>query len=281
MGTLVPVSPVPIDELERRSAALIASVRSRRCTPCSNGRSTLRPNRAPPSSSCRRPCATTTPTPRLLEHSLIVAEVAGAVAERFDTVNRDLTVAGACCTTSARCARTRPTHGSGFTDAGRLHGEIVIGHDIVRGLIDEIPASGRDGPSCATSHLAPRRAREGSPSCRPRAKRHRALLRRHDARLAAIDEIAGRTAATRAGRAGSTCSTASRTCPRRSTRAGRCAADPRRSTRAGRCAGRHDCRAVSRQATAVPATTSRRRRRSRRADRRRSSDAVTVRIVFA
>jgi 3'-5' exoribonuclease len=26
----------------------------------------------------------------------------------------------------------------GFTDAGRLHGEIVLGHEIVRGLIDEV-----------------------------------------------------------------------------------------------------------------------------------------------
>ena len=85
----------------------------------------------------------------------------------------------------------------GFTDAGRLHGEIVIGHDIVRGLIAQIP----DFPDemaaqlrhIVISHHGERE--KGSPVVP--ATREAVIVHYCDdmtARLAAVDEIAARTA---------------------------------------------------------------------------------------
>ena len=86
----------------------------------------------------------------------------------------------------------------GFTDAGRLHGEIVIGHDIVRGLIDEIPGFPAEMAAqlrhIVISHHGERE--KGSPVVP--ATREAVIVHFCDdmtARLAAIDEIAGRTAA--------------------------------------------------------------------------------------
>ena len=200
IGTLVPVSPVPFDELERRSAALVASVRS----------PSLHALLERALDASREPGATFAIVPAavrnhhayrhgLLEHSLIVAEVAGAVAERFGTVNRDLTVAGALLHDVGKVqSYSADPMAPGFTDAGRLHGEIVIGHDIVRGLIDEIP----DFPAeiatqlrhIVVSHHGERE--KGSPVVP--ATREAVIVHFCDdmtARLAAIDEIAGRTAA--------------------------------------------------------------------------------------
>ena len=213
----------------------------------------------------------------LLEHSLIVAEVAGAVAERFDTVNRDLTVAGALLHDIGKVhSYSADPMAPGFTDAGRLHGEIVIGHDIVRGLIDEIP----DFPAemaaqlrhIVVSHHGERE--KGSPVVP--ATREAVIVHFCDdmtARLAAIDEIAGRTAAERTlVGLGATCSTASRIWPPRSTAHPSVAAAPRSEP-------------GSPATTAPPATTSDGRRprrddapdgeRRRRADgqrRRRRAD---------
>ena len=76
----------------------------------------------------------------LLEHSLIVAETAAGVASRFDSVDRALVVAGALL---HDIGKTRAYTSDGMaplmTDVGRLHGEIIIGHDMVRGLIDHTP----------------------------------------------------------------------------------------------------------------------------------------------
>jgi 3'-5' exoribonuclease len=200
IGTLVPVSPVPFDELVRRSTALVASVRS----PALH---TLL-ERALDTST--EPGATFALVPAavrnhhayrhgLLEHSLIVAEVAGAVAERFDTVNRDLTVAGALLHDIGKVhSYSADPMAPGFTDAGRLHGEIVIGHDMVRGLIDEIPGFPAEMAvqlrHIVISHHGERE--KGSPVVP--ATREAVIVHFCDdmtARLAAIDEIAGRTAA--------------------------------------------------------------------------------------
>ena len=76
----------------------------------------------------------------LLEHSLIVAETAGGVASRFASVDRDLVVAGGLLHDIGKIeAYTSDGMSPLMTDAGRLHGEIVIGHDLVRGLIDDSP----------------------------------------------------------------------------------------------------------------------------------------------
>jgi len=76
----------------------------------------------------------------LLEHSLIVAEAAEGVAARFGTVDRDLVVAGALLHDIGKTlAYTSGGMAPQMTDEGRLHGEIVMGHDIVRDLIAEDP----------------------------------------------------------------------------------------------------------------------------------------------
>jgi len=76
----------------------------------------------------------------LLEHSLIVAETADDVASRFASVDRDLVVAGGLLHDIGKIeAYTSDGMAPLMTDVGRLHGEIVIGHDMVRGLIDHTP----------------------------------------------------------------------------------------------------------------------------------------------
>ena len=76
----------------------------------------------------------------LLEHSLIVAEAAQGVASRFLTVDRDLVVAGALLHDIGKTlAYTSGGLAPQMTDEGRLHGEIVMGHDLVRDLIAEDP----------------------------------------------------------------------------------------------------------------------------------------------
>jgi 3'-5' exoribonuclease len=200
IGTLVPVSPVPFDELVRRSAALVASVRS----PALHDllERALDTSAEPGATFAIVPAAVRNHHAYrhgLLEHSLIVAEVAGAVAERFDTVNRDLTVAGALLHDIGKVhSYSADPMAPGFTDAGRLHGEIVIGHDMVRGLIDEIPGFPAEMAvqlrHIVISHHGERE--KGSPVVP--ATREAVIVHFCDdmtARLAAIDEIAGRTAA--------------------------------------------------------------------------------------
>ena len=189
-----------LDELERRSAALIASVRS----PSLHAllERALDPSAEPGATFFIVPAAVRNHHAYrhgLLEHSLIVAEVAGAVAERFDTVNRDLTVAGALLHDIGKVrSYSADPMAPGFTDAGRLHGEIVIGHDIVRGLIDEIPGF-PDEMAAQLRHIVISHHGErekGSPVVP--ATREAVIVHFCDdmtARLAAIDEIAGRTAA--------------------------------------------------------------------------------------
>jgi 3'-5' exoribonuclease len=199
IGTLVPVSPVPLEELERRLAALVASVRS----------PSLHELLARAVDPSREPGATFLLVPAavrnhhayrhgLLEHSLIVAEVAAAVADRFATVNRDLTVAGALLHDIGKVdSYSADPMAPGFTDVGRLHGEIVIGHDIVRGLTDEIagfpPEMSVQLRHIVVSHHGERE--KGSPVVP--ATREAVIVHYCDdmtARLAAVDETAARTA---------------------------------------------------------------------------------------
>jgi 3'-5' exoribonuclease len=71
---------------------------------------------------------------------LIVTEAAAGVASRFDSVDRDLVVAGALLHDVGKTvAYTSGGLAPQMTDAGRLHGEIVMGHDMVRDAIDEDP----------------------------------------------------------------------------------------------------------------------------------------------
>ncbi|HTX69724.1 MAG TPA: HD domain-containing protein [Thermoleophilia bacterium] len=138
-GDLVAVSPVGAAELAERLAALVDSVSQ------PHVRALL--ERAFDGS--REPGATFAVAPAavrnhhayrrgLLEHSLIVAEAAAGVASRFASVDRDLVVAGALLHDVGKTlAYTSDGLSPQMTDAGRLHGEIVMGHDLVRDLIDE------------------------------------------------------------------------------------------------------------------------------------------------
>ena len=138
---LVPVSPRDAGELAERLHALLDSVVN------ANLRALL--ERA--FDGTREPGSTFGVAPAairnhhayrfgLLEHSLVVAEAAADVSSRFDTVDRDLVVTGGLL---HDIGKTRTYTSDGLvlqmTDAGRLHGEIVLGHQIVQRLIDEIP----------------------------------------------------------------------------------------------------------------------------------------------
>jgi 3'-5' exoribonuclease len=138
---LVPVSPVGTAELGERLHALIDSVDEPH----------LRALLERAFDGTQEPGATFVVAPAavrnhhayrhgLLEHSLIVAETAGGVAARFVSVDRDLVVAGGLLHDIGKIeAYTTDGMAPLMTDAGRLHGEIVIGHDLVRGLIDHTP----------------------------------------------------------------------------------------------------------------------------------------------
>jgi 3'-5' exoribonuclease len=138
---LVPVSPVGTAELAERLHTLIDSV--------AEGHLRALLERA--LDGAREPGATFAIAPAavrnhhayrhgLLEHSLIVAEAAGGVASRFDSVDRDLVVAGALLHDIGKTqAYTSGGLAPQMTDVGRLHGEIVVGHDMVRDLVGETP----------------------------------------------------------------------------------------------------------------------------------------------
>jgi 3'-5' exoribonuclease len=138
---LIAVSPVEVSELHKRLAALVDSVVEPH----------LRALLELATDGTREPGAAFLVAPAavrnhhayrhgLLEHSLIVAEVAAGVAANFASVNDDLVIAGALLHDLGKTqAYSADMLAPGFTDAGRLHGEIVIGHDMVRELIAEVP----------------------------------------------------------------------------------------------------------------------------------------------
>jgi 3'-5' exoribonuclease len=139
-GELVPVSPISAAELGERLHSLIDSVAE------ANLRTLL--ERAMDGS--QEPGATFVVAPAavrnhhayrhgLLEHSLTVAETAAGVAAQFGAVDRDLVVAGGLLHDIGKIhAYTSDALAPLMTDEGRLHGEIVIGHDLVRDLISSL-----------------------------------------------------------------------------------------------------------------------------------------------
>ena len=197
---LVPVSPVDVAELAERLHALIDSVREPH----------LRALLERAFDASREPGATFAVAPAavrhhhayrhgLLEHSLVVAETAAGVAARFPRADRDLVVAGALLHDIGKTqAYTSSGFGPAMTDAGKLHGEIVIGHDMVRGLIAEVDGFPADLDArlrhIIVSHHGMRE--KGSPVV-PQT-REAVIVHFCDdmtARLAAIDDAEARTAA--------------------------------------------------------------------------------------
>lgn len=138
---LVPVSPVGPAELGERLHALVDSV----------GEPHLRTLLERAFDGTQEPGATLLVAPAavrnhhayrhgLLEHSLVVAEAAAGVASRLESVDRDLVVAGALLHDIGKTqAYTSDAMAPLMTDIGKLHGEIVIGHDMVRDLVAEAP----------------------------------------------------------------------------------------------------------------------------------------------
>jgi 3'-5' exoribonuclease len=147
---LVPVSPVGTAELGERLHALVDSVVEPH----------LRALLERALDGSQEPGATFAVAPAavrnhhayrhgLLEHSLVVAETAGDVASHFDSVDRNLVVtAGLLHDIGKTQAYTSDSMAPLMTDAGRLHGEIVIGHDIVKDLIDQLPGFPAELSTC-------------------------------------------------------------------------------------------------------------------------------------
>ncbi|MDO8213738.1 HD domain-containing protein [Conexibacter sp. CPCC 206217] len=76
----------------------------------------------------------------LLEHTLTVAQGVGALAAIFDAVDRDLAVSGALLHDIGKLdAYDVEDDAVEMSDEGRLRGEIVLGHERVRGLIQQLP----------------------------------------------------------------------------------------------------------------------------------------------
>ena len=138
-GDLVPVSPVGAAELAERLATLVDSVAEPHVRALL-GRA-LDGSREPGATFAVAPAAVRNHHAYrhgLLEHSVIVAEAAEGVAARFASVDRDLVVAGALLHDLGKTlAYTSDGISPQMTDVGRLHGEIVMGHDLVRDLIAE------------------------------------------------------------------------------------------------------------------------------------------------
>ena len=139
-AALVPVSPIGVDELHARLAALVAGVREPHVRQMLE--LAVDPGREPGATFAVAPAAVKNHHAYrhgLLEHSVVVGEVAAAVADRLPTVDRDLVLAGALLHDVGKIVSySSDPFAPGFTDAGRLQGEIVLGHEIVRGLIAEV-----------------------------------------------------------------------------------------------------------------------------------------------
>jgi len=141
-GALVPVSPVDQAELGDRLRAVVETVAQPHLKALLQRATDV--SREPGASFSLAPAAVRNHHAYLrglLEHSLIVAEVADGVAGNFTTVNHDLVVAGALLhdvgkTRSYSLDLLQP----GLTDEGRLQGEIVVGHQIISDLIAEDPS---------------------------------------------------------------------------------------------------------------------------------------------
>jgi 3'-5' exoribonuclease len=138
---LIAVSPVPLAELRARLAAQVECVTEPHLRALLQR--ALDPIAEPGHTYEVVPAAVThhhAYMHGLLEHSVIVAEVAGLVAAGFPSVNRDLTITGALLHDIGKTqSYSTDLLNPGFTDAGRLHGEIVLGHDMVRDLITQVP----------------------------------------------------------------------------------------------------------------------------------------------
>jgi len=138
-AALIPVSPIGVGELRARLKALVDSVDEPHLRALLER--AVDPEREPGRTFVISPAAVRNHHAYrhgLFEHSVVVAEVAAGVAERLPTVDRDLVIAGALLHDIGKVVSySSDPFAPGFTDAGRLHGEIVLGHDMVRELMGE------------------------------------------------------------------------------------------------------------------------------------------------
>lgn len=199
-AALVAVSPVPREALERRLGELIAVVR----------RPWLRELLARALDPGAEPGATYRVAPAavrhhhaylhgLLEHSVVVAEVALSVARRTPTADRDMVVTGALLHDLGKTlAYSTDPFRPGLTDKGRLQGEIVLGQSMVADLLRELAGAPDEGITrllhIIVSHHGERE--KGSPA--PPMTREAVIVHYCDdmtARLAAFDEAEAGTPA--------------------------------------------------------------------------------------
>lgn len=75
----------------------------------------------------------------LWEHSVSVAEAAGAMAGHYPQMDRDLVITGALLHDFGKTLEYSYSRGNKMTTEGRLLGHIVLGLDILREKIDKIP----------------------------------------------------------------------------------------------------------------------------------------------
>lgn len=134
--------PVPVGELERRLRDLIASVRAADMAALleavlGEGTETWEAYRLAPAAKRVHQAY----RHGLLEHCLTVAEAVAGAAHVFPGIDRDLAVAAALVhdigKLDAYCFTGEDV--VDLTDAGRLRGEIVLGHERLGKVLDAIP----------------------------------------------------------------------------------------------------------------------------------------------
>ena len=75
----------------------------------------------------------------LLEHTLSVAKICDFYGKHYDHLDRDLLVTAAICHDIGKLKEISPYPDNDYTDEGQLMGHIVIGTEMVREKIKEIP----------------------------------------------------------------------------------------------------------------------------------------------
>ena len=75
----------------------------------------------------------------LLEHTLSVAEVCAFFGKHYEYLDYDLLVTAAICHDIGKIREISPYPDNDYTDEGQLLGHIVIGAEMVRAKIREIP----------------------------------------------------------------------------------------------------------------------------------------------
>ncbi|HVJ49468.1 3'-5' exoribonuclease YhaM family protein [Desulfitobacterium sp.] len=135
---LLPASPVPAAELEKRLKALIQEIKDPYLNRLNN-----QVLEDPKIGAAYRSCPAARKIHQaylrgLWEHSVEVAELVASLASHYPEVNRDLAITGALLHDLGKISEYEYTRGIDFTTEGRLLGHILIGIQMITREMDKI-----------------------------------------------------------------------------------------------------------------------------------------------